>query len=91
MTKPELISAVSEKIGATKKDTKIFVDTILEVITDTMATGESVNLYGFGSFNILSKDACERRNPKTGEKMPVPAKNYPKFKASQGLKDAVNA
>lgn len=91
MTKPELINAVSEKIGATKKDTKIFVDTILDVITETMATGESVNLYGFGSFNILSKDACERRNPLTGDMISVPAKNYPKFKASQGLKDAVNA
>lgn len=91
MTKPELINAVSEKIGATKKDTKVFVDTVFEVITETMATGESVNLYGFGSFNILSKDACERRNPMTGDMISVPAKNYPKFKASQGLKDAVNA
>lgn len=91
MTKPELINVVSEKVGATKKDTKIFVDTIFDVIADTMATGESVNLYGFGSFNLLAKDACERRNPQTGEMVKVAAKNYPKFKASKSLKEAVNA
>ncbi|MPY07395.1 HU family DNA-binding protein [Moraxella catarrhalis] len=90
MNKQELIQAVAEKSNLTKADAKTAVDTILTVISDTLADGGEINLIGFGSFSVKTQKQRTGRNPKTGEKLTIPAKKVPSFKAGKGLKDAVN-
>ena len=55
-----------------------------------MKSGDDVRLVGFGTFSVASRSASEGRNPRTGEKIQIPASNQPKFKAGKGLKDALN-
>lgn len=90
MNKTELINVVSEKLGTTKKATGEVVDTIVEVITETVASGEEVSITGFGKFSVSERAAREGRNPATGETIKIAASKAPKFKASKTLKDAVN-
>lgn len=92
MNKTEMISAVAEKIeGATKKDIAVVVDTILETIKETVASGEKIQLVGFGNFEVAERAARKGRNPKTSEEIMIPASKSPKFKASKAFKDMVNA
>lgn len=86
MNKVELISAVAQKLGATKKDTKDFVETVFEVITEALQEGESVKISDFGKFEV--KELAERngRNPQTGETMVIPASKKVSFKTSKNLK-----
>ena len=90
MNKQELIQAVAEKSNLTKADAKTAVDTILTVISDTLADGGEINWIGSGSFSVKTQKQRTGRNPKTGEKLTIPAKKVPSFKAGKGLKDAVN-
>ncbi|MBS5736693.1 MAG: HU family DNA-binding protein [Clostridiales bacterium] len=90
MNKFELVSAVAEKVGISKKDSGIIIDEVVNVITDTLAKGEKVQLVGFGSFEVRERAAREGRNPqKPNEKIMIPASKVPVFKAGRGLKDAV--
>ena len=89
MNKVELVAAVAEKTGASKKATAATIPAITEVITDTMAKGESVQLVGFGTFKVVDRAARIGHNPKTNEKIQIPAKKAPKFSAGKALKDAV--
>ena len=90
MTKFELVSAVAEKVGISKKDSGIIIDEVVNVITETLAKGEKVQLVGFGSFEVRERAAREGRNPqKPNEKIMIPASKVPVFKAGRGLKDAV--
>lgn len=90
MNKQELIQAISDKSGLTQKDAKTALDATLAVISDTLASGDEVVLVGFGSFQTKHQKARIGRNPKTGEKLTIPAKKVPAFKAGKGLKEAVN-
>jgi len=72
-----------------KKDAAEAVNTVLEEITKTLSKGGEVVLTGFGTFKVNRRAAREGRNPKTGEKLQIPATNVPKFKPGKGLKDAV--
>lgn len=90
MNKQELIGAIANKSGLTQKDVKTALDASLAVITETLAKGGEINLVGFGSFSVKTQKARTGRNPKTGEKLTIPAKKVPSFKAGKGLKDAVN-
>ena len=90
MNKTELIAAVAEKSGLTRKDSEKAVLAALETITETLKTGEKVQLVGFGTFEVAERAAREGRNPKTGNAMPIPASKTPKFKAVKALKDEVN-
>lgn len=90
MNKQELIQAVADKSGLTQKDAKTALDATLAVITSTLAKGDEINLVGFGSFTVKTQKERTARNPKTGEKIQVPAKKVPSFKAGKGLKEAVN-
>ena len=86
----ELVSAVAEKVGISKKDSGIIIDEVVNVITETLAKGEKVQLVGFGSFEVRERAAREGRNPqKPNEKIMIPASKVPVFKAGRGLKDAV--
>lgn len=90
MTKSELISAVAEKSGLTKKNTDAAIQAFVDVVIEEMKNGGKIQLVGFGTFEVSERPAREGRNPRTGESMTVPATKTVKFKAGKALKDQVN-
>ena len=88
--KAEIVSEMAAKTGRTKKDSLIFLDAALDVIAENLAEGISVNFTNFGKFELVDFEARNGTNPSTGEKIYIPAKKLPKFKASGFLKDLVN-
>lgn len=91
MNKAELIAAVAEKTGFTKKDAEAAVNATMEGIKESLKKGEKVQLIGFGTFEVRNRKARTGRNPrKPGEVIKIPASNAPVFKAGKALKDAVN-
>ncbi len=96
MNKQELYRATKEIVaqeleGVTIKDTGVFVDAVVKVITEALVAGEKVNIAGFGSFEITERAERIGRNPKDGSQIVIPASKAIKFKASKNLKEAVNA
>ncbi|EJR28875.1 HU family DNA-binding protein [Bacillus mycoides] len=89
MNKTELINLVAEKASLSKKDATASVQAILEQITQTLAKGDSVQLIGFGTFEVRERSARTGRNPQTGEEMHIPGGKVPGFKAGKNLKEAV--
>ena len=89
MNKTELIAAVAEKTGMSKKDTEAVIAATLGTITAALHEEEKVQLMGFGSFEVKKKAAHMGRNPRTGETMEIAASKNPTFKAGKALKDAV--
>ena len=89
MNKTELIAAVAEKTGLTKKDAERVINATTETITETLAKGERVQVSGFGIFDVKAREARTGRNPQTGATMEIAATTLPTFKASSALKDAV--
>ena len=89
MNKAELIAAVAEKTGMSKKDTEVVIVAALTTITEALAEEEKVQLVGFGSFEVKKRAARTGRNPKTKETIEIPASVVPVFKAGKALKDAV--
>jgi DNA-binding protein HU-beta len=90
MNKGELVSAVAEKTGLTKKDSEQAIDATFAVITEDLAAGGKVQLVGFGSFEVKERAARIGRNPKTKEQINIAASKSPGFKAGKALKEAVN-
>ena len=90
MNKSELVSYVAEKYKITKIDSEQFINKFIEIIEDVLAKGDSINLVGFGSFEVKKVAEKAGRNPKTGAPLIVKAYNKPIFKAGKGLKDKVN-
>ena len=90
MNKAELVAALAEKTGSTKKNAEATLDAFVEVVTTTLAKGDKVQLLGFGSFEVRKRAARKGRNPQTGEEMKIAASKAPAFKAGKALKDAVN-
>jgi len=90
MNKAELINAVAEKAGLSKKDSEAAVTAAIDVITESLAQGEKVQLVGFGSFEVKSRAARIGRNPRTKEEIKIPASKLPVFKAGKALKDTVS-
>lgn len=89
MNKTELINAVAERSGVTKKDTEKVISATLDAITAALAAGDKVQLTGFGSFETKDRAARVGRNPHTGEATEIPAARVPAFKAGKALKDSV--
>ena len=89
MNKTELIAAVSENAGLTKKDTERVVNACLDAITAALQQGEKVQISGFGTFEVKAREARIGRNPHTKETIEIPATKVPGFKASKTLKDTV--
>jgi len=85
MTKAELVEKVSAQINLTKKQTEVF-----QSITESLAEGKKVELRGFGSFRVRSRNARIGRNPKSGDRVDVPAKRVPFFKAGKELRELVD-
>jgi len=90
MNKAELINAVSGATALTKTQAGEVIDAALQAIQEALAKGDDVKILGFGSFAVNQRAAGEGRNPRTGEKILMPARNVPRFKAGTALKDAVN-
>ena len=89
MNKTELIAAVAENAGLTKKDTERVVNACLDAITAALQKGEKVQISGFGTFEVKAREARIGRNPHTKEAIEIPATKVPGFKASKTLKDTV--
>jgi len=89
MNKAELIAAVAEKTGMSKKDTEAVIVATLNTITNALAEEEKVQLVGFGSFEVKKRAERTGLNPKTMESIAIPASKYPVFKAGKALKEAV--
>lgn len=88
MTKSELIEKLSEEYPSmTKKQIEFIVNGVFSSIKDTLKNGGKVEIRGFGSFKVREKSAKIGRNPKTGEKVEVPAKKVPYFKPGKEIKE----
>ena len=91
MNKAELVAAVAEKTGFTKKDAEIAVNAFVGSVEEALVKGEKVQLIGFGTFETRQRKARHGRNPrKPGEVIDIAASKAPVFKAGKALKDAVN-
>ena len=90
MKKPELIDIIASKTGAKKKDVAAVLDTTFSTIIESMKVGEVVDIYGFGKFEGVYKEAHMGKNPMTGEEKMVPAKRNPKLRYSSAVKKAIN-
>ena len=90
MKKAELINAISEKGGYSKKDAEKALSAVIDSITDALVAGEKITLVGFGTFKVKNNPERMGRNPQTPEPKLIEAKHVPVFKAGQALKDAVN-
>ena len=89
MNKTELIAAVAESAGLSKKDTERVVNAALDAITAALCKGEKVQISGFGTFETKDREARIGRNPHTKESIEIPATRVPSFKASKALKDNI--
>jgi len=89
MNKMELVEAIANKGGLTKKDAENAVNTFVEVVIETLKKNDKVTLTGFGTFEARKMKARKGVNPQTGAKINIPARTNPKFKAGKSFKDAV--
>jgi integration host factor subunit beta len=90
MTKADLIDEVSRLAELTRKDSEVIVETIFDSIVRSLRVGDKIEIRGFGSFRTRQRKPRVGRNPKTGDRVDVPAKKIPFFKPSKELKDLVN-
>ncbi|MBR6548296.1 MAG: HU family DNA-binding protein [Clostridia bacterium] len=90
MNKTELVAAVAEKAGISKKDADKAVAAVIEAITEELVKGEKVQLVGFGTFEVRVRGERTGRNPRTKETITIPASKQPAFKAGKALKVAVD-
>ena len=90
MNKAELITAVAEKAGLSKKDSEKAINAAFDTITETLVAGDKVQLVGFGAFEVKERGARIGRNPKTKEEIQIPASRVASFKVGKALKDAVS-
>ena len=90
MNKNELITALHEKAGLTKKDAEKALAAFVEIVTDSLKAGEKVQLVGFGTFESKERPARTARNPRTGEEITIPASKTASFKVGKALKDSIN-
>lgn len=90
MNKKELISAIADHAGVSKADSARSVDAFVDVVKTALGRGDEVRVVGFGTFLAANRAASQGRNPRTGEKINIPACRVPKFKAGKELKRSVN-
>lgn len=89
MNKTELIGAIAEKSGLSKKDSEKALNAAIEAIAGALKDGDKVQLVGFGSFEVKTRAARMGRNPKTKTAIEIPASKVPHFKAGKALKDSI--
>ena len=91
MNKTDLIAAVAQGAGISKKDAERAIKAVTNVVTEELKNGGEVQLVGFGTFTVSERASRDGINPQTKESIVIPASKAPKFKAGKALKDAVNA
>lgn len=89
MNKVELVAAMAERSGLSKKDCETALNAMTESVTAALKADDKVQLVGFGSFEVKERAARTGRNPRTNEPMDIPASKQPVFKAGKALKDAI--
>jgi DNA-binding protein HU-beta len=89
VSKADLVAQVAEKAGLTKRDASAAVDALVEALSDALRSGARVHIYGFGVFEVVRRAAKVGRNPRTGQRVDVPARRAVRFRASRLLKEAV--
>ncbi len=90
MNKNDLTATMASSTGLSKADAAKAIDGITSSITSALRSGTDVRLVGFGTFSVRHRKATMGRNPRTGERIQIAAKNVPKFKSGTALKAAVN-
>ena len=90
MNKTDLVNAVAEKAGLSKKDSEKAINAVVDSIIDALKSGDKVQLIGFGSFEVKSRAERTGRNPRTKETIKIPAAKLPQFKAGKAFKDAIS-
>jgi len=90
MNKTELVAAIADNAGISKKDAEKALKAFTDVVADELKGGNKVQLVGFGTFEVSERAAREGRNPQTGKTMKIAASKAPKFKAGKALKDLIN-
>ena len=90
MNKSELIEALAEKINLPIREAASITNTIIETMSDALASGDSIEIRGFGSFVVKEYGSYTGRNPKTGEKIKVAPKKLPFFKVGKDLRERVD-
>lgn len=90
MNKTELVAAIAEKAGLSKKDAEGAVKAFTDTVAEQLKAGEKIQLVGFGTFEVAERAARTGKNPQTGEAIKIPASKAPKFKAGKALKDMMN-
>ena len=90
MSKAELVTAMAQKAGLSKKDAEAALKAFTDTVTEELKKGEKIVLVGFGNFEVSERAAREGRNPHTGAPMTIAASKTPKFKAGKALKNAIN-
>ncbi|MBO5082690.1 MAG: HU family DNA-binding protein [Lachnospiraceae bacterium] len=91
MNKTELIAAMADQAGLSKKDAEKALKAFTDIVADELKKGEKIQLVGFGTFEVAERAARDGRNPLTGASMKIAASKAPKFKAGKALKDMINA
>ncbi len=90
MNKTQLIQKIAENGNMTKKDAEAALKAVVDAISDAVASGEKVQISGFGNFDVKAREARMGRNPKTGESVEIAASKRIVFSAAQALKDKIN-
>ena len=90
MNKTELINAIANETGLSKKDTEATINSFVNVVSNALVEKDKVKLVGFGTFETRERAARTGKNPQTGEKLNIPASIVPAFKAGKSLKEKVN-
>ena len=89
MNKNDLITSIASKSGLTKKDSKSALEAVIEAIEETLASGEKVQLVGFGTFEPRERAERMGRNPKTGEEIKIEARTVPFFTSGKTFKERI--
>ncbi|MBR4754353.1 MAG: HU family DNA-binding protein [Lachnospiraceae bacterium] len=90
MNKAELVAAMADKAGLSKKDTEKALKAFTDVVAAQLKKGNKIALVGFGTFEVAKRAARTGRNPQSGKEIKIPASKAPKFRAGKALKDVVN-
>lgn len=90
MKKSEFINEVAEKVGITKKDARIIINSVFNTIREALLKDDVVNIVPFGKFEVKNRASRMVRNPQTGKTLKIPEKRVVKFKSSKGLKEILN-
>jgi integration host factor subunit beta len=91
MNKSDLVEILADKLKTlSKKEVDLIVDTVFNKMTESLGRGERIEIRGFGSFEVRTRDARQGRNPKSGEKVYVNTRRVPFFKVGKELKERIN-